>query len=86
MPRQATEIWSHEFVRRHESLDPAARRRVTGAVRDQGQRLEDFPHQRMQGFKCFRLRVGDHRVIYDFSVAENSLGLISVGHRREVYR
>jgi mRNA interferase RelE/StbE len=33
-----------------------------------------------------RLRVGDYRVIYDFDAEKNELYLITLGHRREVYR
>ena len=48
--------------------------------------LEQFPHVRLQGRREFRLRVGDYRVIYEFDPARNELFLITLGHRREVYR
>lgn len=86
MHGQATEIWTHEFTRRFEALPADVRRRIIVDVRDLGRRLESFPHSRMQGFKCFRLRVGDYRILYSFDVGEHTLELISVGHRREVYR
>lgn len=86
MPGQATEVWAHEFTRRFEALPADVRRRIVEAVENLGRRLESFPHCRMQGLKCFRLRVGDYRVIYGFNRDENSLELISLGHRREVYR
>ena len=34
----------------------------------------------------FRLRVGDYRIIYTFDVRRNELSLVTLGHRREVYR
>ena len=40
----------------------------------------------MKGVDSCRLRVGDYRVIYDFDRAKGILHLLSVGHRREVYR
>lgn len=86
MPGQATEIWADEFTQRFELLPGDAQSRIVSALRDLGRRLESFPHHRMQGMKCFRLRVGDYRVIYDFNRDLNTLHLITVGHRREIYR
>lgn len=86
MPGQATEIWASEFVQRFDAFSPEVQERIVSAVRDLGQRLESFPHHRMQGMKCFRLRVGDYRLIYDFNRDSNTLHLITVGHRREIYR
>ena len=51
-----------------------------------GRRLADFPHQRLQGRPEFRLRVGDFSVIYEFDLAQNQLFLVTLGHRREIYR
>jgi mRNA interferase RelE/StbE len=34
----------------------------------------------------FKLRVGDYRVIYEFDANRNEIYLITIGHRREVYR
>ena len=86
MAGQATEVWSPEFARSLDALDPGSRRRVLEAIRDLGRRLDSFPHHRMQSCKSFRLRAGDHRVIYQFHNGENTLLLVTVGHRREIYR
>ena len=40
----------------------------------------------MKGCDLFRLRVGDHRVIYQFDLKLNQIFLITLGHRREIYR
>ena len=40
----------------------------------------------MKGVNAYRIRVGNYRVIYDFDRAKGILRLLSVGHRREVYR
>ena len=40
----------------------------------------------MTGVDCYRMRVGDYRVIYDFDLSKGVLHLLAVGHRREVYR
>jgi mRNA interferase RelE/StbE len=51
-----------------------------------GRRLDSFAHERLQGREEFRLRVGDYRVIYEFDISLNELLLVTLGHRREVYR
>jgi mRNA-degrading endonuclease RelE of RelBE toxin-antitoxin system len=48
--------------------------------------LADYSHHRLQGRPECRLRVGDYRVIYEFNLARNELYLITLGHRREIYR
>lgn len=51
-----------------------------------GSRLDSFPHYRMKGSERFRLRVGDYRVIYRYTVDPAEIHLLAVGHRREIYR
>ncbi len=34
----------------------------------------------------YKLRVGDYRVLYTFSRADNSITILFVRHRREVYK
>jgi mRNA interferase RelE/StbE len=48
--------------------------------------LGTFPHERLQGRPEFRLRVGDYRVLYSFDPAKGRIFLLSVGHRREIYK
>ena len=51
-----------------------------------GTRLESFPHQRLQGRPEFKLRVGDHRVLYEFDLKLGRIYLHYVGNRREIYK
>jgi mRNA interferase RelE/StbE len=84
--RQATEIYSREFDAVFFRLPPQVQARILARIRELGQRLEEFPHTRLQGRSEFRLRVGDYRIIYAFDVSRNELSLVTLGHRREVYR
>ena len=83
---QATEIYSREFDAVFFRLPPQVRGRIEVRLREMGRRLADFPHARLQRRAEFRLRVGDYRVIYTFDVSRNELSLVTLGHRREVYR
>jgi mRNA interferase RelE/StbE len=84
--RQATEIYSREFDAIFLNLPPHIRRQVETKIRELGRRLEDYPHHRLQGRPEFRMRSGDYRIVYEFDVAANELKLVTLGHRREVYR
>ena len=83
---QATEIYSREFDAILFRLRPQVQRRIEARIREMGRRLDEFSHARLQGRAEFRLRVGDYRIIYAFDVRRNELSLITLGHRREVYR
>jgi mRNA interferase RelE/StbE len=83
---QATEIYTKEFETLFQRLPPHVRTRILAKIRELGRRLTDFSHERLQGRGEFKLRVGDYRVIYEFDASLNEIYLITVGHRREVYR
>ena len=38
------------------------------------------------GGKNFRIRVGEYRIVYEFTSAEKMIEVIHVRHRRDVYR
>ena len=84
--RQATEIYSREFDAIFQQLPSRIRVQIEEKIREMGRRLEDFPHHRLQGRSEFRLRVGDYRIIYEFDLSANVIRLVTLGHRREVYR
>jgi mRNA interferase RelE/StbE len=84
--KQAQEVYAREFDARWGKLDSRSREQIQTKIRELGARLDQFPHQRLQGRSEYRLRVGDYRVIYDFDLGRNILYLITLGHRREVYR
>ncbi|MBI5387545.1 MAG: type II toxin-antitoxin system RelE/ParE family toxin [Verrucomicrobia bacterium] len=83
---QATEVYAREFDTIFFALPPAVQDRIERKIRELGRRLESFPHQRLQGRSEFHLRVGDYRIIYKFDLPRNELLLVTLGHRREVYR
>ena len=86
MPGWATQVYAREFDAVLGRLPDGQRAMIEEKITDLGRRLESFPHYRMTGRAEFRLRVGDYRLIYDFDAGRNELYLITLGHRREVYR
>lgn len=71
-----------------ESLDRLVARRIVWRVEWLAEHLDDMKPElltgKLSGF--FKLRVGDHRVIYRVIKSEDLIVIHRVGHRREVYR
>ncbi len=86
MPGWATQVFSQEFDAALRRTPDDQRALILDKITEMGRRLETFPHYRMSGREEYRLRVGDYRVIYQFDSARGVVSLVTVGHRREVYR
>jgi mRNA interferase RelE/StbE len=82
----ALQIWSHTFSKAFDDLPSGIRETVQRKIDDMGTRLENFPHQRLQGRSEFKLRAGDYRVLYEFDVKLGRIYLHYVGNRREIYK
>jgi mRNA interferase RelE/StbE len=83
---RATEVYSREFDSIIFKLAPPVRELIETKIHDLGSRLGDYPHHRLKGRSEYRLRAGDYRIIYEFDQHQNTLHLITLGHRREIYR
>ena len=83
---RATEIYAREFDSVFFKLPSQVRDAIERKIHQLGSRLADYPHQRLTGRSEYRLRVGDYRVIYDFNGEKNTIYLIAVGNRRDIYR
>lgn len=64
-------------------LDAPVRSRITQALHDYALSGRGQVRQ-MAGTATRRLRVGDYRIIFDET--EDSLTVLALGHRREIYR
>jgi mRNA interferase RelE/StbE len=74
--------FQHQFGR----LDSQVQQRVIEKVEALDVHLHSWRHERLQGRPEYKLRVGDWRVLYQFDLTKNELHLLTVRHRREVYR
>ena len=82
----AQQVFSAEFDDCFSRVPASVQRQIERRVDLLGASLNAFAHQRLQGVVAFKLRVGDYRVIYTFDASANTLNLITLGHRREIYR
>lgn len=82
----AQRVYSKEFDSVFFELPETVRAQVMKKLRELGEGLDQFPHERLQGLRGFRIRAGDYRVIYDFDASRNILFLGSLGHRSKIYK
>jgi mRNA-degrading endonuclease RelE of RelBE toxin-antitoxin system len=82
----ATQIASREFDSDFFRLSSQVQTLVQRKIDAMGLRLTIFQHYRMTGSDKYRLRTGDHRVIYRFDLVRGEIYLVAIGHRREIYR
>jgi mRNA interferase RelE/StbE len=79
-------LFSRDFDADFFKLPPDMRVRIESSIDRLGMTLASSPHHRMKGVEAYRIRVGDYRVIYNFDRSKGILYLLSVGHKRKVYR
>jgi mRNA interferase RelE/StbE len=84
--KAATQVYSRDFDADFLKLPADLRTRIEAKIDDMGSRLHSFPHVRLTGLDCYRVRIGDYRVAYDFDANQGLIFLLAVGHRREIYR
>ncbi len=69
-----------------ERLDDQMLRRIDAAIL----KLMDNPHQqgmkKLTGVPLYRIRVGSYRVVCEIDEVRKQVIVITIGHRREVYR
>lgn len=70
-----------------EALDTAVRDRILKKINWLAKNFDQITPQALTGDLAdfFKLRVGDYRVLYDFSRDDQIIAIIRVRHRRNVY-
>ena len=73
-------------VKELEALPQKHRRRVVRRV----QALAEHPRppgaEKLKGHELYRVRQGDYRVLYEVADAAETVTVIKIGNRRDVYR
>jgi mRNA interferase RelE/StbE len=76
-----------EAIEDLDKLDETIRERILTKINWLSNNFDQIKPQSLTGdlSNFFKLRVGDYRVLYDFSRAETLITVIRIRHRREVY-
>ncbi|MGH3428634.1 MAG: type II toxin-antitoxin system RelE family toxin [Pseudonocardiaceae bacterium] len=86
MSRYRIEI-TRDALRALAKLDKPIRRRVQAAIDRLGEQPRPTGVIALQGLRgAYRLRVGNHRVVYTIEDRQLVILVVDLGHRREIYR
>jgi len=69
-------------------LDPVVARRIANRIHWLAENLDDVKPEALTADLAglYKLRVGDHRVVYEILHSEQVIVIHLIGHRREIYR
>ena len=67
-------------------MPPEAYERIRAAIRSLGQNPRPERCRKLAGREGWRIRVGDYRVIYEIDDNQETVTILHVGHRHDIYR
>ena len=73
-------------LRELRKIDRLAQPRIQGAITLLAQEPRPPASRPLRGREGYRLRVGDYRIIYTIDDGVLLIVVVTIGHRREVYR
>lgn len=65
---------------------PSMQNRIIDAIRLLGDNPRPTGVKKLTGREAWRIRIGDYRVIYEIQDTQLVIYVITIGHRKEVYR
>ena len=69
-----------------ERLDDQVPRRVDAAILKLKENPQPQGSKKLTGVPLYRMRVGTYRVVYEIDDVRKQVTVVTIGHRREVYR
>lgn len=59
---------------------------IKSAIASLGDNLRPYGYKKLKGEYAYRIRVNDYRVIYEIDDSKIIITLVSVGHRKDIYK
>lgn len=70
-----------------ESLDKIIIRKIVAVLKALEIDPLPFGHRKIQGFDdLYRIRIGNYRIVYEFTKGKLIICVIKIAHRKDVYR
>ena len=76
-------IWDEKAYDSLNKLEPTISRRILKKVEELSENPFSKDIKKLKGSNDFRLRVGDYRVV--FSIEQDTIQILKVGHRKNIY-
>lgn len=76
--------WKENALKDLEKLEIAVSRRIYKKIDELSKDPFSLDIKRLKGINAFRLRIGDYRILFD--TQGNTIIILKVGHRRNIYK
>ncbi len=77
--------WDKKAYSQLEKLNPLLAKRIVNLIKEFSQDINSKEIKRLKGEKSFRLRAGDYRIILDLDNNSETITILKVGHRKNIY-
>jgi len=78
-------IWSKNAIDFLNRLEQITAQRIIKLVREFSENPRKKQFKRLKGEKAFRLRAGDYRILFDFDENKETINILKIGHRKNIY-
>jgi len=59
---------------------------IKSAIASLADNPRPYGYKKLKGEEAFRIRVGDYRIIYEIDDGKIIITVVSVGHRKDIYK
>lgn len=59
---------------------------IKSAIASLAENPRPYGYKKLKGEEAFRIRVGDYRIIYEIDDGKIIITVVSVGHRKDIYK
>lgn len=77
-------IWDKKALEFLNKTEPFIAQRLIRFIKDFSREPRKKQFKKLKDEKGFRLRAGDYRIVFDFN--QNTIQILRIGHRRNIYK
>lgn len=78
-------IWSKHAINFLNKLELLTSQRIIQLVKTFSENPRTKQFKKLKGEKAFRLRAGDYRILFDFDSKTETIQILEIGHRKNIY-
>lgn len=78
-------IWDKNALDFLNKLEQITAQRIARFIREFSENPRKKQFKKLKEERGFRLRAGDYRIIFDFDERQETISIIKIGHRKNIY-
>jgi len=78
-------IWDKNALDFLDKLERITAQRIVRLILEFSENPRKKQFKKLKGEMGFRLRAGDYRIIFDFDERQETISIIKIGHRKNIY-